>query len=132
MIQVWMGRSEKKGIIRMRVFVSDATGYVGLNVARSFHREVHHISGMIRFENKKYLLLKSEIFPAVGDMRKPDIFKKYLPQMEIPVHADLAIDQRMDLIKVRSIPGWNPRHHGFIQNVSIYYQPWKSFRNEQR
>lgn len=116
----------------MRVFASGAIGYAGLNMAQAFHRKVHHISGMIRFENKKYLLLKSEIVTAMGDMRKPDSFKKYLSQMEFQVHADLVIDQRMESIKVRSIPGWNHRHHGFIQNVSIYYQPWKSFRNEQR
>jgi nucleoside-diphosphate-sugar epimerase len=78
----------------MKVYVSGATGYVGLNVARAFRREDHQAWRMARFENKKDLLLKSEIIPVVGDMRKTDSYKKYIPQMEILVYAALAIDQQ--------------------------------------
>jgi nucleoside-diphosphate-sugar epimerase len=87
----------------MKVFVSGATGYVGLNVARALRREGHQVWGMTRFENKKDLLLKSEIIPVVGDMRKADSYKKYLPQMEILVHAALAREKDAPLLDKETV-----------------------------
>lgn len=38
----------------------------------------------------------------------------------------LALDQRVDSGKAGRLLGWQPTHHGFIDEVEIYFQSWKA------
>ncbi|CBE68120.1 MAG: NAD-dependent epimerase/dehydratase family protein [Candidatus Methylomirabilis oxygeniifera] len=38
----------------------------------------------------------------------------------------LTLDQRVDSSKATRLLGWQPKHHGFIDEVETYFQSWKA------
>ena len=38
----------------------------------------------------------------------------------------LAVDQRVDPGKAERLLGWRPRHHGFVDDVDLFYRAWRA------
>ena len=55
----------------MNVFVTGATGYIGLNVATAYRRAGHEVWGLTRSPQKANILARREIRPVTGSMQDP-------------------------------------------------------------
>jgi nucleoside-diphosphate-sugar epimerase len=75
----------------MRVFITGATGIIGLAVARAFARAGYEVHGLCRSEAKARALARSEILPVMGDLGRPDGWVDAAAQAMVLVHcaADL-------------------------------------------
>lgn len=63
----------------MRVFITGATGFIGMNVALALRRAGHEIWGLIRSTEKGIKLSRHEIHPVIGSLNDP---ATYLPIAE--------------------------------------------------
>ena len=78
----------------MRLFITGATGYIGLNVANTFRRAGYQVFGLVRSVDKAPLLERIEIIPVVGSLQKPHDFKDIAAQCDVIIHT--ALDRQAD------------------------------------
>ncbi len=71
----------------MKVFITGTTGYIGFNVALAFRRAGHDVWGLARGEEKARKLVKNEIHPVIGNMKKPESYVKIAEQCSVLIHA---------------------------------------------
>lgn len=45
-----------------------------------------------------------------------------------PVAEALALNQLVDAGKAERLLNWHPRHHGFVNEVEIFYRSWKAWK----
>lgn len=79
----------------MKVFITGATGYVGLNVASAFRRAGHEVWGLARSEEKARILVQNEIHPIIGSMQKPESYEKTAEECSVLVHAAAEMSNEM-------------------------------------
>lgn len=78
----------------MKVFVTGANGYIGLNVASAFRRAGHEVWGLVRSEKKAHTIAMHEILPVIGSMQHPDSYQQIAAQCAVLIHA--AVDYQAD------------------------------------
>lgn len=82
----------------MNVFVTGATGYIGLNVAAAFRRAGHSVWGLTRSAQKAHVLARHEIRPVEGSMQDPESWAAPARECSVLVHA--AVDYQADTFEV--------------------------------
>lgn len=78
----------------MKAFVTGATGYIGLNVAKALRRDGFQVWGLTRSEQKADFLAQNEIHPVIGDMQDPDSYLDVATECSVLAHA--AADYKHD------------------------------------
>jgi nucleoside-diphosphate-sugar epimerase len=78
----------------MNVFVTGATGYIGLNVAAAYRRAGHAVWGLTRSPQKMHILARHEIRPVQGSMQDPESWAEAARSCSVLVHA--AVDYQED------------------------------------
>ncbi len=75
----------------MKVFITGATGFIGLAVGQAFARAGYEVRGLCRSEAKARLLAREEILPVPGDLRQPETWAEAAAQATVLIHcaADL-------------------------------------------
>lgn len=81
----------------MRVFVTGASGYIGNAVAQCFSNAGHHVTGLVRSEEKAQLLKKQEIIPLIGNISMPQTYLRAIKEAEVIVHC--AFDNSSNGVK---------------------------------
>jgi nucleoside-diphosphate-sugar epimerase len=71
----------------VKVFVTGATGYVGLAVASAFRRAGHEVLGLVRSREKARRLEKLEILPVLGNLNDAASFISSAASCTLLVHA---------------------------------------------
>lgn len=78
----------------MRVFVTGATGHVGLAVASAFARAGHETFGLLRRGGKAALLEAAEVVPVPGTMEEPDAWRPAAERCSVLVHCAVEYTER--------------------------------------
>lgn len=78
----------------MEIFVTGATGYIGLEVAQAFRRAGHRVSGLARSQAAATTLMRAEIAPVLGALETPERYHEAVRRADVIVHA--AIDYSAD------------------------------------
>ena len=97
---------------RMRIFLTGATGYIGMNVALTLRRAGHEVWGLVRSPEKATRLLKHEIRPVIGDMARPESYLPVAEKCTILIHT--AFDRgpeavALDRMTVEALAGIGSR-----------------------
>jgi nucleoside-diphosphate-sugar epimerase len=71
----------------MRVFVTGATGFVGLAVADAYARAGHQVLGLARSSDKARLLAAREIEPVSGTLQESATWRARAAQCQVLVHC---------------------------------------------
>ena len=74
----------------MKLFITGATGYIGLNVATTFRRAGYEVWGLTRSPEKASLLARHEVHPIIGTLQEPNTFTGIAAESDVIIHA--AID----------------------------------------
>jgi nucleoside-diphosphate-sugar epimerase len=82
----------------MNVFVTGATGYIGLNVATAYRRAGHEVWGLTRSPQKANILARHEIRPVTGSMQDPGSWAEAARSCSVLIHA--AVDYQEDPFKL--------------------------------
>jgi nucleoside-diphosphate-sugar epimerase len=82
----------------MKVFITGATGYIGLNVAAAYRRAGHEVWGLTRSPEKARLLARHEIRPVQGSMQDPGSWGETARKCSVLIHA--AVDYQEDPFKL--------------------------------
>jgi len=78
----------------MRVFVTGATGHIGLAVASAFARAGHETFGLLRTASKAPLLEAAEVVPVAGTMEDPDAWRPAAERCSVLVHCAVEYSER--------------------------------------
>jgi nucleoside-diphosphate-sugar epimerase len=78
----------------MEIFLTGASGYIGLVVARAFRRAGHRVSGLARSSQAAETLMRHEIAPVLGSLEAPERYREAATRADVIVHA--AIDYATD------------------------------------
>ena len=85
----------------MKILVTGATGYAGFHAAIAFRNAGHQVYGLVRDHTKSRAmeLQRQEVNLAIGDIQKPDTYRKYIQNSDAIVHAmmDFKDPQGADL-----------------------------------
>lgn len=75
----------------MKVFITGATGFIGLAAGQAFARAGYEVYGLCRSEAKAKVLAREEIVPVMGDLTRPETWADVAAQATLLVHcaADL-------------------------------------------
>ncbi len=75
----------------MKVFITGATGFIGLAVGQAFARAGYEVHGLCRSEAKARVLAREEILPVMGDLTRPETWADAAAQATLLIHcaADL-------------------------------------------
>ena len=82
----------------MRVFITGATGYIGLNVAAAYRRAGHEVWGLTRSPEKAHVLARHEIRPVQGSMQEAGAWADAARSCSVLIHA--AVDYQEDTFKL--------------------------------
>jgi nucleoside-diphosphate-sugar epimerase len=76
----------------VKVFITGATGYLGLGVAQAFRRAGYEVFGLCRSAEKARLLAREEVLPVMGELGQPQTYQDAAAECSTLVHAaaDLA------------------------------------------
>ena len=78
----------------MRVFVTGATGHIGIAVASAFARAGHETFGLARSPEKATLLESYEVVPVAGTMEDPDAWRPAAERCSVLVHCAVEYSER--------------------------------------
>jgi nucleoside-diphosphate-sugar epimerase len=76
------------------VFITGATGYIGLAVAQAFRRAGHRVSGLARSAAAAETLMRHEVAPVLGALETPERYREAAARADVIVHA--AVDYTAD------------------------------------
>lgn len=109
----------------MRVFVSGATGYIGMNAALALRRAGHEVWGLVRSPEKAVKLTRHEIHPVVGAIEDPS---SYLPSAErcnVLVHtadnkSTAEVTDRKAIESLLSLGSKGPQPKTFVYTSGVW------------
>jgi nucleoside-diphosphate-sugar epimerase len=78
----------------MEVFITGATGYIGLAVARAFRRAGYRVSGLARSAAAAETLMRHEVAPVLGALETPERYQEAAARADVIVHA--GVDYTVD------------------------------------
>ncbi len=112
----------------MKILITGATGYAGFHAAIALRQAGHHVYALVRDATKPRAqdLQRHEIELAVGDIKQPETYRKYLDS-DVIIHAmmDFQDPQEADFKlfeTLRQVAEATPRKRLFIYTTgcSIY------------
>ncbi len=71
----------------MQVFVTGATGFIGLSVASALARRGHRVLGLARTSEKARVLARREIEPVLGGLQEPGAWRERAAECAAFVHC---------------------------------------------
>ena len=71
----------------MNIFLTGAAGYIGTAVARELLKAGHKLTGLTHTPDKAGRLSQAGVTPAVGDLKKPDGWRKAAEAADVLIHA---------------------------------------------
>jgi nucleoside-diphosphate-sugar epimerase len=74
----------------MEIFLTGASGYLGLAVARAFRRAGHRVSGLARSSAAAETLMRHEVAPVLGALETPERYQEAAARADVIAH--LAVD----------------------------------------
>lgn len=92
----------------MEIFLTGASGYIGLAVAQAFRRAGHQVSGLARSSQAADTLMRHEVAPVLGALETPERYREAASRADVIVHAavDYAADTgSLDAQTVRALLG---------------------------
>ena len=115
----------------MKILITGATGYAGFYAALALRQAGHHVYALVRDATKCRAkdLQRSEIELALGDIKQPETYRKYLEDSDVLIHAmmDFQDPQEADLklfetLRQVAVTEATPRKRLFIYTTgcSIY------------
>lgn len=78
----------------MEIFVTGASGYLGLAVASAFRRAGHRVSGLARSAAAAETLMRNEIAPVLGRLEAPERYHEAATRADVIAHV--AVDYAAD------------------------------------
>lgn len=78
----------------MEIFLTGASGYLGLAVAQAFRRAGHRVSGLARSVQAAETLMRHEIAPVLGALEAPERYCEAAARADVIAH--LAVDYAAD------------------------------------
>lgn len=78
----------------MEVFLTGASGYLGLAVAQAFRRGGHRVSGLARSAAAAEMLMRHEVAPVLGTLETPERYREAAARADVIAH--LAVDYAAD------------------------------------
>jgi nucleoside-diphosphate-sugar epimerase len=113
----------------MKVFITGATGYIGLNIAVAYRRAGHDVWGLTRNPQKAPILARHGIRPVQGSMQDPGSWGEAAQGCSVLIHA--AVDYQEDpfkldqqtvefLISLARQPGPRPKTLIYTSGVWVY------------
>ncbi len=122
----------------MRVFVTGATGYIGLNVALALRRAGHEVCGLVRSADKGQKLLRHEIHSVVGSADNPATYAGVAERCNVFVHAadDKTDPEAVDRNSVEALlalatKGPQPKSLVYTSGVWVYGSTGSTAVDEQ-
>jgi nucleoside-diphosphate-sugar epimerase len=110
----------------MEIFLTGASGYLGLAVAQAFRRAGHRVSGLARSAAAAETLMRHEIAPVLGALETPGRYHEAATRADVIVHAavDYAADTAaVDEQTVRALLGTAveaPRPKSFLYTSGVW------------
>ena len=103
----------------MRVFITGATGYIGMNVALALRRAGHEVWGMVRSAEKGIKFSRHEIHPVVGSLDDPTSYLPIAERSNILVtaaedHSNAATLDKLTIESLLSVGNKGPQPKTFI------------------
>jgi nucleoside-diphosphate-sugar epimerase len=96
----------------MKVFITGATGYIGLAVGQAFARAGYEVYGLCRSEAKARLLAREEIQPVQGDLNRPETWAEAAAQATLLIHCAADLQAGMvgpDKAAIEALVALGPR-----------------------
>jgi len=87
----------------MKVFLTGATGYIGLAVGRALVQARHQVTGLTRSPSRRDELAAAGISPWVGDLRRPDSYNAEAGKAEAVVHAGFESGPEAAVVERRAV-----------------------------
>jgi nucleoside-diphosphate-sugar epimerase len=78
----------------MEIFLTGASGYLGLAVAQAFRRAGHRVSGLARSATAAETLMRHEVAPVLGTLETPERYQDAAARADVIAH--LAVDYAAD------------------------------------
>lgn len=88
---------KKEGGLKMKVFITGASGYIGGSVAKTLIDAGHCVYGLVRNQTKVAALQQLGIKPVVGTLDDPSLLKKYTQCSDVVINAANA--DHLDAVK---------------------------------
>ena len=112
----------------MKLFITDATGYIGFNVATAFRRAGYTVWGLTRSQEKASLLAHYEIQPIIGALQEPDTFTDLAAESDVIIHPaidDQAEAATLDMMTVKELlratrQSANPQTYIYTSSCWVY------------
>ena len=113
----------------MKILVTGATGYAGFHAAIALRQAGHQVYALVRDGSKPRAkeLQSYEVQLAIGDIKQPESYRKYLENSDVLIHAmmDFQDPQEADLKlfeTLRQVAEASPQNRLFIYTTgcSIY------------
>jgi nucleoside-diphosphate-sugar epimerase len=82
----------------MEIFLTGASGYLGLAVAVAFRRAGHRVSGLARSAAAAEVLMRHEVAPVLGALETPERYQEAAARADVVAH--LAVDYGADTAAV--------------------------------
>ncbi len=82
--------SAREPIMKNKVFITGASGYLGSAIAARLARAGHEVVGLTRGSHSGERLAKAGVTPVVGDLTKPETFVAVLKNCDAAVHAAIS------------------------------------------
>lgn len=113
----------------MKVLVTGATGFAGFHAAIALRNAGHQVYGLVRDGSKSRAieLQRHEVNLAVGNLKEPETYRKYIENSDAIVHTVLDFDDPQDtdlklFEAMREVAQASPKKRLFIYTTgcSIY------------
>lgn len=111
----------------MRVFVTGATGYIGMNVALALRRAGHEVWGLVRSPERAIKLTRHEIHPVIGTLDDPASYLAVAERCNVLVTAaeDSANAEAVDRKTIETLlevgnKGQQPKTLVYTSGVWVY------------
>ena len=82
--------TSKGPIMKSKVFITGASGYLGSAIAARLSRAGHEVLGLTRGSDDGERLTKAGVHPVLGDLTKPETFVAVLKNCDAAVHVAIA------------------------------------------
>jgi nucleoside-diphosphate-sugar epimerase len=91
----------------MRIFITGATGYIGMNVALALRRAGHEVWGLVRSADKAAKLMGHEIHPVIGSLNDPSTYLATAERCSVLITAaeDHSNAEPLDKVTIEGLLG---------------------------